>query len=114
MRIADIYARRIDNPLITNLTVPLDGSHVYHQYVVVTPQRDQLRRHLYAKGVETGIHYSYTLDTLPVFKTYAEDICCLNASKLANTQLSLPIDPLMTDSEINYVVSCINEFSSCY
>ena len=38
-----------------------DEVPVYHQYVVRTPRRDELQRHLKPRGVETGIHYPVPL-----------------------------------------------------
>jgi dTDP-4-amino-4,6-dideoxygalactose transaminase len=38
-----------------------DPSHVYHQYVVRTPERDELLRHLGAEHIGTLVHYPYAV-----------------------------------------------------
>ena len=45
-----------------------DETHVHHLYVIQHPQRDLLRAHLAARGVETLIHYPFLLHQQPLFR----------------------------------------------
>ena len=42
-----------------------DAGHVYHLFVVRTPQRDAFRAHMTAQGVQTLVHYPKALTQQP-------------------------------------------------
>ena len=70
IEIASIYHQEIkENDSLMKPSLYLDGSHVYHQYVLRVKNRDVLQKKLFKEGVETKIHYpntvSYTHLTLP-------------------------------------------------
>ena len=44
------------------------ASHVFHQYVVRTPERDRLREHLRQAGIGTGIHYPLPVHLQPAYR----------------------------------------------
>jgi dTDP-4-amino-4,6-dideoxygalactose transaminase len=85
--------------------------HVYHQYVIRVPQRDELQAWLKSQGVFTGIHY-------PVPVHLQKALACLGhrAGDFAMTErvvteaLSLPMYPELTDEEIQYVVDSLRAF----
>src|SRR5690606_26933349 len=52
--------------LTGTITVPPDApDHVYHQFVLRAPRRDQLRAHLAAAGIATAIYYPEPLHLQP-------------------------------------------------
>lgn len=84
---------------------------VYHLYVIRVHDRDQLKAHLHAKGIATGIHYpipihlqpayrplGYVRGAFPVTEAYADQI------------LSLPMYPELAPDGIEYVASAIQAF----
>ena len=85
--------------------------HVYHLYVIRTPRRDALKKHLAENGVATVLNYP---KALPFYPAYAylghkpEDFPV--AFKNQHEILSLPIYPEMTDEQIGYVVEQIGSF----
>jgi dTDP-4-amino-4,6-dideoxygalactose transaminase len=90
-----------------------EATHVYHLYVVRTKYRDALQNHLSKNDIGTLIHYpipphlqkAYShLNHKPGSFPITEDI--------ANTCLSLPIWPGMSEREINIVVEAIKKFYS--
>ncbi|MEI6749282.1 MAG: DegT/DnrJ/EryC1/StrS family aminotransferase [Bacteroidota bacterium] len=87
------------------------ATHVYHLFVVRTSRRDALQKHLAAQGIGTLIHYpipphlqvsyqalGYKKGDLPI------------AEEIADTCLSLPIYPGMTEENVEGIRTCINEF----
>jgi dTDP-4-amino-4,6-dideoxygalactose transaminase len=84
---------------------------VWHVYSLCHPDRDNLRANLQDKGIQTGIHYPQA-----VHQSSAYESIGLNkgsfpyAEKLAAEELSLPIFPGMTDSQIEAVISAVKEF----
>lgn len=84
---------------------------VWHQFVVRTSSRDGLNSSLNEAGIGTMIHY-------PIPPHLQKAYVKLGFSKgsfpiseeLANTSLSLPITPTLSDKEISYVVDTIREY----
>ena len=78
--------------------------HVYHQYVIRTPQRERLRAHLQAAGIDTGIHYPVPLHRQPSWlRRYGESPPLPRVERLAEEILSLPVFPDLTDAEVEHV-----------
>jgi dTDP-4-amino-4,6-dideoxygalactose transaminase len=111
-KIAEKYYDGLTN--IGDLILPklaTNSTSVWHLFVVRTEKRDNLIEYLRHKGVATSIHYP-----LPphLQKAYLH----LNlrkgefpiAEKLADTVLSLPIYPEISDAQIEYVIECIDKF----
>jgi dTDP-4-amino-4,6-dideoxygalactose transaminase len=85
-----------------------DTFHVFHQFVVRHPQRDALAKHLEKNGVPTLIHYP-----IPPHKSgaYRDEFGSYPITeKYADTMLSLPIDPFLTEDEVDHVIETINEW----
>lgn len=94
-------ARLYDNSLSDMVAKPPE-SEVYHQYVIQSANRNNLRIALAKRGIETMIHYP-----MPPHKELAFNFDLPVADELAKTVLSLPI---MTSSENVYrVIEVINE-----
>jgi len=89
--------------------LPSDASHVFHLYVVQTPQRDRLQAALQQRGVETAIHYPRPAHLQPVCQGLAEPGSLPITEKLAGTVLSLPIYPELTDAEVDAVAAAVRE-----
>ena len=87
------------------------AKHVYHLYVIRVQRRDELQKHLEAKGVSTGLHYPIPLHRQKAFEGlgYKEGDFPV-AERLANEILSLPMFPELTDEQIDYVSASIKEF----
>lgn len=84
------------------ITKPPKGG-VYHQYVIRTENRDNLKEWLKEQGIETMIHYH-----VPPHRALGYDFNLLVANGLSKTVLSLPI---MTQPEnIKIVAEAINQW----
>jgi len=89
-----------------------DTQHVYHLYVVASPNRDAAMAYLEKHRIGCAIHYP-----MPVHRQhgYAER-AVLPADGLPVTEracgqiLSLPLFPELTDAEVDSVVATIREF----
>ncbi|MEC9464571.1 MAG: DegT/DnrJ/EryC1/StrS family aminotransferase [Myxococcota bacterium] len=98
---------------ITTPKVRSNCRHVYHLYVVRTPQRDELRTFLSERGIATGIHYPTPLPLLPAYERlgHVEGDFPM-ASARANEILSLPMFPELTEDAQQYITDAIAEFFS--
>ena len=71
----------------------------------------RLKEFLKDNGVGTEIYYPLPLHKMKVFEGKSEIFGSLeNSEKLCEEVLSLPIEPLLTESEIEYVVSKVKKF----
>jgi dTDP-3-amino-3,4,6-trideoxy-alpha-D-glucose transaminase len=88
-----------------------EALHVFHLYVVRSPQRDQLQATLAAAGVQTGIHYPVSCHRQGAFATSPAARADLPRSdRLAAEVLSLPIGPHLSDEQADRVIALIRSF----
>ena len=95
--------------LVTPYTVP-DVRHVYHQYVVKIPagyplSRDEFMSALAERGIGTAVHYPIPVSRQPVYAS--ERGSCPVSEDLAASVVSLPVHPLVTDRELEYMCGAI-------
>lgn len=92
--------------------IAVGATHVYHLYVIRTKRRDALQQYLSDHGVGTLIHYPIPphLQGAYVSLGYKKGDFPI-AEEIANSCLSLPIWPGITESEISYVIDHIKSFS---
>jgi len=85
--------------------------HVFHQYVVRTYRRDELREFLTARKIGTEIYYPIPLHLQPcfVYLGYREGDCP-EAERAAREVLALPMFPELTEEEQRWVVNSIADF----
>jgi dTDP-4-amino-4,6-dideoxygalactose transaminase len=84
------------------------ATHVYHLYVIRTRQRDSLQQHLMASGIGTLIHYPIPPYAQQAYKHLGFSKADFPiAEEIADTCLSLPLWPGMTQNEVAYVADKI-------
>lgn len=109
-KLAEFYLREINNPYVTLPKVMEPLAHVWHLFVVRTPNREALVEHLTECGIQTQVHYPIAPHKQ---QAYAE----LNHLHLPLTEqlqeevLSLPMSPYLSEQERRAVVAAINSFS---
>jgi len=90
---------------------PAWGESVHHQFTIRHPRRDALREHLTARGVGTDTIYPIPLHLQPVYAELGYKPGSLpRAEACAQTVLSLPIFPELTEAEIDHVIASVNAF----
>jgi dTDP-4-amino-4,6-dideoxygalactose transaminase len=100
--------------LTQQLTLPCSpeaGLHVYNQYTIRAPQRDQLQTHLREQGIATEVYYPGPLHLEPAFAYLgyrAGDFP--NAEQASHEALSLPIYPELALEQQRAVVAAISRF----
>ena len=85
---------------------------VWHVFAVQVPggARDALQAHLEARGIGTNIHYPTPVHLQPcnAGRWAAGEFPV--AERLAASVLSLPLDPLHTEAEIDHVIAAVASF----
>lgn len=110
-QLADLYFELLSE---TELVLPLrpqDGEHVFHQFVIRHPRRDDLREHLLSKGIRTLVHYPVPIHLQPAYKNLKLDSGDLPFTEQAAREvLSLPMYPELTEGEVWRVAEAIRSF----
>lgn len=110
--IAKLYNKHFENELLFPLEEPADPkSHSYHLYVINTNYRDLLASFLDRNGIQTFMHYPLPISAQRPCQNIVNDPAGLpNATHHAETCLSLPCHPTMSDAEVFKVIEVINKF----
>lgn len=87
----------------------LNARHSCHIFAIRAQRRDALRAFLTERGVETMVQYPLAIPDQPAYQHYFTD-GQLYARTLADTTLSLPIGPHVTEDDVKYISQCIQEF----
>ena len=89
-----------------------DGDHVFHLFVVRTPARDALRRHLDSQGIASAIHYPKPIHLQPAYVQQGPGLGRLPvAEQLAAESCSLPIFPSIEEREIAQIAAAVESFA---
>ncbi|MFA5364686.1 MAG: DegT/DnrJ/EryC1/StrS family aminotransferase [Candidatus Bathyarchaeia archaeon] len=103
---------------ISGLTVPFvdkDVKHVFHQYVIKVEDsyplsRDVLAEQLAARGVGVAVHYPIPIYMQQLYKELGyKQSTCPHTEESCRKVLSLPVHPLVTKDDIDYIVDALNE-----
>jgi len=96
----------------TRLPVPeAHGASVFHQFTLLHPRRDQLREHLARLEVGTDLIYPRPLHLQPCYAPLGHGPGSFpRAERAAETCLSLPIFPELTDAQVEHVIRSVNAF----
>jgi dTDP-4-amino-4,6-dideoxygalactose transaminase len=99
------------HPAICPPTTDPANDHIYHQYTVRVPQRDQLQAHLKANGIGHSVYYPLALHLQPCFAYLGYQRGSLPVSEAAmDSVISLPIYPEMTTEQQDRVIETVQSF----
>ncbi len=85
--------------------------NTYHTFVIQVSKRDQLKKFLKKKGVETAIHYPIPIHLQPAAKYLRYKKGSLPfTEKQSKKILTLPINQFLKENEIRYISELINKF----
>lgn len=107
---ADRY-RQLLGSLPIELPPPApEGGHVYHLYVVRSPERDRIRGDLARMGIETGMHYPAPIHLLGAFDYLGyEEGTFPRAEAISREGLSLPMFPEITLEQQQLVATALSQ-----
>ena len=90
---------------------PAYGRSVFHQFTIRHPRRDMLREHLTRADVGTDLIYPVPLHLQKCYAGLGYGVGSFPISELtANTCVSLPIFPELTDGQVDHVIAAVNSF----
>lgn len=113
-QISSYYNDRLKtNPKLKLPVEKKDCHHVYHQYTLQTDERQTLQSYLEKNNIETAVFYPTIIPQQPAYlpdlnkqknKTWPV------SEKLAKNVISIPINPQLTDGEIDYIINRLLEY----
>lgn len=103
------YLDEIKNPKIRLPYWDKSKNHVFHIYPILTSERSKLQNYLTANGIGTIIHYPIPPHKQKAYSEYNH----LNfpiTEKIHDEILSIPLNPVMKDEEVERVIQLINVY----
>jgi dTDP-4-amino-4,6-dideoxygalactose transaminase len=87
--------------------MPIKSGCTYHFYWIMVENRDEFRKKLAKKGIETGIHYK-PIHKMSMYKQKRK----LEVTDMVSKKIvSLPTHPNLKKNDINFIIKSINDFS---
>ncbi len=107
--IAKRYLLEINNENIILPFWDFSDNHVFHLFVIRTPKRVELQDYLKQNGIETLIHYPVAPHRQKAFENWS-NLKLPITEKIHDEVLSLPISPVITDIEVDFVIQKLNSW----
>lgn len=107
--IAKRYLFEVKNPKIKLPFYDGSSNHVFHLFVVLVDNRQEFINYLKANKIESSIHYPtapHQQKALYRFNSLKFPL----TEKIHETCVSLPISPVMTQEEVDQVITIINNY----
>ncbi|GIU12395.1 aminotransferase [Shewanella sp. c952] len=108
--VANKYLDNITNPKVKLPSKSDLSYHSWHLFVIKTCERDDFKTYLDEHGIETVVHYPKAPH---LQKPYVNKLLTTSldvTESLQNEIISIPISPVMSSSEVEYVIKIINSY----
>lgn len=110
-QICERYLNELHNDKIVLPKIREGATHIWHQFVIKSDERDELMRFLDERGVGTIIHYPIPPHLSEAYQYLGIKEGALPITeKYAKSVLSIPLYNGMTREEQDYVIRMVNEF----
>lgn len=85
-----------------------DSYHVYHQYTIMSPKRDEIKKRLAEQDIASTVYYPVPLHLQPALSFMGHKKGDFpNAEEAAETVLSLPICPEIEDEDVERIAGIV-------
>jgi dTDP-4-amino-4,6-dideoxygalactose transaminase len=99
------------HPAVCPPQVDPHNEHIFHQYTIRAPRRDELQAHLKARGIGNAIYYPLALHLQPCFSHLGYTRGSLPVTEAAmDSVISLPIYPELTREQQDAVIDAVLGF----
>lgn len=105
--IARRYLTEIRHPDLTLPPADQIDSDCWHLFVVRHPNRDKFRANLLEQGIQTDVHYPIPPHQQKAYSQFAH-LSLPIAEQLHREVVSLPLNPVLTDEDVMYIIQTIN------
>jgi dTDP-4-amino-4,6-dideoxygalactose transaminase len=108
-QIAADYLERINNPKIKLPQCKDLHRHVWHLFVVSVADRKNFQEYLSIHNIQTVIHYPIPPHKQPAY-SFLNDFNYPISEKIHREVISIPISPVMSEDEVDFVIEKLNNF----
>lgn len=111
--IAKRYLSEIKNDKIILPFWDFSENHVFHLFVIRTKNREKLQEYLMQNNIQTVIHYPIPPHKQKAFSSRTFEWNNLSfpiTEKIHEEVLSLPISPVLTVSEVSFIIEILNQY----
>jgi dTDP-4-amino-4,6-dideoxygalactose transaminase len=105
---AERFMREIESKTVRTPIVPDDRTHAYHQYTLLTENREELLDYLHENGVGAKVYYPTCIHQQPAYKEFGTTIPI--AERVADKVVSIPVHPALSYEEVSQIIATVNEF----
>ena len=81
----------------------------WHLFVIRHPDRSALVAYLDANGIQTNVHYPLPIHRQKAFEEFS-DLQLPITERIHNEVISLPLNAVLTDVEVTYIIQTVNQF----
>lgn len=106
-RVARTYSRQLAELPVATPAEPGRGTHVFHQYTILSPHRDAIMRRLAADGIAAAIYYPVPLHRQPFSLESGKRPSLPVTERVARECLSLPMYPELTERQVVEVAASV-------
>ncbi|GAB3751673.1 DegT/DnrJ/EryC1/StrS family aminotransferase [Spirosoma pomorum] len=110
-QLAQRYLTEIAHPDISLPPADQLDQDVWHLFVVRCQRRDAFRAYLHEKGIGTDVHYPTPPHQQRAYAASFSPLSLPITEQLHREVVSLPLNPTLTDTEADYIISCINAWT---
>jgi dTDP-4-amino-4,6-dideoxygalactose transaminase len=103
------YLTEIENDKITLPFWDGTDNHVFHLFVVRTQNRTQFQEFLKQNNIETLIHYPVPPHQQKALSKWSS-LSFPITERIHQEVLSLPLSPVMTEEEVSYLITILNQY----
>ena len=108
---AQYYVDTIKNPKIELPITPPGMEHVFHQFTVkVKDNRDTFINYLQHNNIGSSIFYPIPIHQQKIYQDLGFTDSLPETVTVASQVVSLPVHPLVTQEELEYIAEIINQF----
>ncbi len=108
-QIAAFYIDHIRHPEIVLPQINNYDAHVFHIFPIRTKYREKLQNYLAENGIQTMIHYPVPPHRQACYAEY-DQLSLPVTEQIHREELSLPLNPVLTQREKEKIVKVINNF----
>jgi len=112
---AERYNRLLGGTPVTVPSISADGIHIFHQYTLRVPKRDDLALHLKEKGVPHAVYYPVPLHLQKAFAMSGGKPGDFPVTEKATEEvISLPMHTELTEEQQVFITNPIKEFYAAH
>ena len=102
--------QNISADAVTLPTIADGNTHIFHQFSIQVPDREDFQAYLKERDIPTAVHYPIPLHKQHAFQTVGRNTGVPVAEKVSEHIVSLPIYPEMPQEDQALVIETVNNY----